>query len=508
MAISVSIRVFHDIGDTPSDNSAAQAGCSATCISYYSGTKTYTGGHPRPGESGGTTNVAFTNYQLTATPATASGWTFKGWDVLYNDYVTGGLDAQGNVRTDVEIVAGRQYQSGPSPYPSSTSAVDFQFPYDFEEANPGWDWTRHTFRREIIAIYAQFEQGTPPPPTYTITTAVSPSGAGTTTGDGTYNSGASCTITATPAAGYIFVRWEKNGAQVSTNASYTFTVNESATYTAVFEEVGPIYHTVTVSAFPEGWGTASGGGSYLKGSQCTVTATPNEGYLFARWTNEYGTTITTAQEYTFTVQRDETLRAVFTDNLATLTVSCSPSVIDTTWISAGEEQSSINLTISVVAGSYVRVTAWSTSDFFRFREWTGDETGDSYSTMIHVTRNMEITANFDALCQVEAHAMPTGSPHGTVKVGSAASGDTSALYVRCGDSVSVVATPNSGYVFLNWSDDGASTHTVVTPTTFFSTIVLYAYFRALTNLLVNSFNRSTPVQLVYDPATNLLVADY
>lgn len=29
-----------------------------------------------------------------------------------------------------------------------------------------------------------------------------------------------------------------------------------------------------------------------------------------------------------------------------------------------------------------------------------------------------------------------------------------------------------------------------------------------TNLLVNSFNRSTPAQLVYDPATNLLVADY
>lgn len=29
-----------------------------------------------------------------------------------------------------------------------------------------------------------------------------------------------------------------------------------------------------------------------------------------------------------------------------------------------------------------------------------------------------------------------------------------------------------------------------------------------THLLVNSFDRSTPVQLVYDPTTNLLVADY
>ena len=166
MAINIEIRVYHDTGSTSSNPAAAQAGCTATCISYYSGTKTYTGGRPRPGESGGTTNVAFTNYQLTATPATASGWTFKGWDVLYNDYVTGGLDAQGNVRTDVEISPGRQYESGPSPYPSNTSAVDIQFPCDFEEANPGWNWPRHTFRREIIAIYAQFEQSQPRPPTH------------------------------------------------------------------------------------------------------------------------------------------------------------------------------------------------------------------------------------------------------------------------------------------------------------------------------------------------------
>lgn len=34
------------------------------------------------------------------------------------------------------------------------------------------------------------------------------------------------------------------------------------------------------------------------------------------------------------------------------------------------------------------------------------------------------------------------------------------------------------------------------------------FVRAPTHLLVNSANQSAPVQLVYDPATNLLVADY
>lgn len=34
------------------------------------------------------------------------------------------------------------------------------------------------------------------------------------------------------------------------------------------------------------------------------------------------------------------------------------------------------------------------------------------------------------------------------------------------------------------------------------------FVRGPTNLLVNSFNKSSPVQLVYDPATHRLVADY
>ena len=34
------------------------------------------------------------------------------------------------------------------------------------------------------------------------------------------------------------------------------------------------------------------------------------------------------------------------------------------------------------------------------------------------------------------------------------------------------------------------------------------FSRSATDLLVNSFNKSSPVQLVYDPTTNLLVADY
>lgn len=84
----------------------------------------------------------------------------------------------------------------------------------------------------IYNLTAHFVQDAPT--LFTITTAVSPAGAGTTTGDGTYAAGTTATIVATPNNGFMFLRWEKNGATVSTSKSYSFTVMSTATYTAVF----------------------------------------------------------------------------------------------------------------------------------------------------------------------------------------------------------------------------------------------------------------------------------
>ncbi|MBQ3710196.1 MAG: leucine-rich repeat domain-containing protein [Bacteroidales bacterium] len=68
----------------------------------------------------------------------------------------------------------------------------------------------------------------------TINVSASPSAGGSVSGSGTYNNGSSCTLTATPATEYKFTRWTQNGIQVSTNASYTFTVFASGSYEAEF----------------------------------------------------------------------------------------------------------------------------------------------------------------------------------------------------------------------------------------------------------------------------------
>ena len=74
---------------------------------------------------------------------------------------------------------------------------------------------------------------------YTISASANPSNGGAVSGAGAYAQGASCTLMATPAFGYSFTDWTCNGVTVSTNATYSFTVNQSASYVANFTASAP-----------------------------------------------------------------------------------------------------------------------------------------------------------------------------------------------------------------------------------------------------------------------------
>lgn len=98
-------------------------------------------------------------------------------------------------------------------------------------------------------------------------------------------------------------------------ANWTFTVTaEDGTTTATYTiqvtiALQPTY-TVTVSANPAEGGTVSGGGEATEGTEVTVTATPASGYHFVRWT-ENDTTVSTDTSYTFNLEANRTLIAVF-----------------------------------------------------------------------------------------------------------------------------------------------------------------------------------------------------
>jgi hypothetical protein len=107
-----------------------------------------------------------------------------------------------------------------------------------------------TTQQNNINFYV--EGDCPTPVTYyTISASANPTEGGTITGANTYDQGATCTLTATANEGYNFVNWTKDDVEVSTEAIYSFTVNEDGSYVANFEEV---VTTITqTSEFTTGW---------------------------------------------------------------------------------------------------------------------------------------------------------------------------------------------------------------------------------------------------------------
>ena len=72
--------------------------------------------------------------------------------------------------------------------------------------------------------------------TFTVTATSSNTEHGTVTGGGEFNYGESCTVTATHNDDYFFVNWTENGTEVSSSASYTFTVTIDRNLVANFAE--------------------------------------------------------------------------------------------------------------------------------------------------------------------------------------------------------------------------------------------------------------------------------
>lgn len=271
------------------------------------------------------------------------------------------------------------------------------------------------------------------PSTYTVTVAANPTNAGTVTGGGTYNQGQSCTVSATANTGYTFTNWTENGNVVSSNATYTFNVEGNRNLVANFTLNN---YTVTVSANPSNGGSVTGGGTFTYGQSCTVTATANTGYTFSNWT-ENGNVISSNADYTFTVEGNRNLVANFTAITYTITVSANPSNSGTT---SGGGTYTHGQSCTVIATS---------ADGYTFMNWT--ENGSVVSTDANysfiVTSNRSLVANFEEQ-QPDTYSInvsPNPNIGGTVTGGG---------NYNAGQQCTVTATANTGYTFVNWTENG------------------------------------------------------
>ena len=280
------------------------------------------------------------------------------------------------------------------------------------------------------------------PTQYTITANASPTSGGTVSGGGTYNQGTTCTLTATPASGYEFLYWKKGNTQVSTNATYSFTVTESATYTAYFQQAAPTQYTITVNANNNAWGTVSGGGQYNAGATCTLHATPASGYQFDSW-KKNGSVVSTNPNYSFTVTENATYTAYFSAEPVTyytITVNASPSNGGT--VTGGG---------TYPAGSSVTLTA-TPNNGYAFSQWQDGSTANPRT--ITVNGDATYTASFTQLqYTITTNVSPAGA--GTVTGGGA---------YHYGEQVTLTATANSGYEFQGWSDGVTNNPRTITVT--------------------------------------------
>lgn len=287
--------------------------------------------------------------------------------------------------------------------------------------NPSYSFTV-TASRNLVANFTAF--------TYTIATSSSPAGFGTTTGGGTFSYNSQISVTATPNAGYTFMTWTENGNVVSTSSTYSFTVTGNRTLVANFEIIS-IFNITTASSPVDG-GTTSGGGAFSSGTQATVNATSNPGWMFVNWT-ENGNVVSTSSSYSFSVTSDRTLTANFDIQTYTLSTAAVPA-------NGGSTSGDGVFTL----GSSVTVVAAANTDF-EFIDWKENNstvsTSSSYSFTLNADRYLE--ANFRQICSISA----------TVNPSQAGTASGSGIYAA-GEQVTVQAVANQGWAFLYWTENG------------------------------------------------------
>ena len=336
------------------------------------------------------------------------------------------INASPNPSNGGVVTGGGTYQQGQSCTVSAVANTGYTFLRWTENGNQVSTNANYTFtvtgNRTLVA---QFQLQS-----FTISATVTPSNSGTVIGGGSYNYGQICTLTATANTGYVFEKWTKNGTQISTEATYSFTVTESASYVAHFQLQN---YTINVSANPANGGNVTGGGSYSFGQSCTVTATANTGYTFIRWT-ENGNQVSTNANYTFTVTDNRFLVAQFQEQSYTITASANPTSGGSV-TGGGSYNYGQSCTLSATA-----------APGYTFLQWTenGNQVSTNASYTFTVTGNRTLVAQFQEQSYIiSVSASPT--------FGGSVSGGGSYNY---GQSCTVTATVNNSYSFNNWTENG------------------------------------------------------
>ena len=174
-------------------------------------------------------------------------------------------------------------------------------------------------------------------PQYFIEASSNPSDGGKITGSGNYLHGTHINLIATANEGYEFIDWTDNGVRVSTNASYSFTVNANRALVANFK-----LKTYTLTTIVFGQGTVDktpDNATYSYGDVVQLTAYPEQGWNFTGWSGDISGSVNPA---IIIMEKSKTVGATFAASKYTITAtagdggSISPSGI--VFVNHGEDK--------------------------------------------------------------------------------------------------------------------------------------------------------------------------
>lgn len=282
---------------------------------------------------------------------------------------------------------------------------------------------------------------------YSLAFTITPTGAGTVSGGGTYDYGSSIKSTATPATGYNFTKWvDEEGVESTTNPYPGWGITKNRTIQAVFTiksyaiNLAAQFRVAESGDFTSGTtgGTVSGGGTFNHGTSVTAKATPATGYSFAGW-YEGDSKVSDSASYTFTATGARSLTARFQRQWFTVTFT------------AGTGGSVSPTTARVQYGGEASSTA-TASTGYTFSGWS-DGTKTAKLTVTNVTANATYAASFGINTYVITYAKGTGiasvTPASeTVEHGANAKGSTAAL--------------TTGYNFDGWYNGATRVSTSLT----------------------------------------------
>ena len=256
--------------------------------------------------------------------------------------------------------------------------------------------------------------------------------------------GTSVTIIATPNDTYEFKGWFGNGSDtpISTEATYTFVLNEDVSLVAKFEKAKRNVMVVTTS---NGRATIRNTGSESAdipvGSVVAVSAIPTGDSEFLGWfVGNSDTPVSTEEIYMFTLSEDIILIAKFSGSKIRVSVSTSGN-------GSVSIKDNVGSSLELVPGSNVTVVA-TPNENCKFEGWFVGNSTTPISTdatyTFTLSEDVALVAKFvKTIKNVSVRATENGRVAIKDKNGSSAE-------ILIGSDVTVVATPNEYCEFKGW----------------------------------------------------------